>query len=126
MLLTELHVLHMSVRADSLTGVNRFGAGEVAMPVNGADGEKRVDVAEFGTTVKSVRNDSSYRQNPLTLTRLPQKREKPNAKVTNTFPNGIVPARSRPYHVGNENGGDTVARALWLRRRTKTMAATSF
>jgi UDP:flavonoid glycosyltransferase YjiC (YdhE family) len=32
------------------------------MPVNGADGEKLVDVAEFGTKVKRVLNEPSYRQ----------------------------------------------------------------
>ncbi len=39
-----------------------LGAGEVVMPVNGADGEKVVDVAEFGTKVKRVLNEPSYRQ----------------------------------------------------------------
>jgi MGT family glycosyltransferase len=39
-----------------------LGAGEVVMPVNGADGEKRVDVAEFGMKVKRVLNEPSYRQ----------------------------------------------------------------
>jgi hypothetical protein len=32
----------------------------------------------------------------------------PNTKVTDTFTNGVVPARSRPYYVDNENGGDSV------------------
>jgi hypothetical protein len=40
--------------------------------------------------------------------RLPGKGEKPNAKVTDTFTNGVVPAPSRPYYVDNENGGDSV------------------
>jgi hypothetical protein len=40
--------------------------------------------------------------------RLPGKCEKTNAKVTDMFTNGVVPMRSRPYHVGNENGGDSV------------------
>jgi UDP:flavonoid glycosyltransferase YjiC (YdhE family) len=39
-----------------------LGAGEVVMPVNGADGEKVVDVAEFGMKVKRVLNEPSYRQ----------------------------------------------------------------
>jgi zeaxanthin glucosyltransferase len=39
-----------------------LGAGEVVMPVNGADGEKLVDVAEFGMKVKRVLNEPSYRQ----------------------------------------------------------------
>ena len=36
------------------------------------------------------------------------KREKPNTKVTDMFTNGVVPARSRPYDVDNENDGDSV------------------
>jgi UDP:flavonoid glycosyltransferase YjiC (YdhE family) len=39
-----------------------LGAGEVVMPVDGADGEKRVDVAEFGMKVMRVLNQPSYRQ----------------------------------------------------------------
>lgn len=39
-----------------------LGAGEVVMPANGADGEKLVDVAEFGMKVKRVLNEPSYRQ----------------------------------------------------------------
>lgn len=39
-----------------------LGAGEVVMPVTGADGEKRVDVAEFGAKVKRVLNEPSYRE----------------------------------------------------------------
>jgi MGT family glycosyltransferase len=39
-----------------------LGAGEVVMPVNGADGEKRVDVADFARKVKRVLNEPSYRQ----------------------------------------------------------------
>jgi UDP:flavonoid glycosyltransferase YjiC (YdhE family) len=39
-----------------------LGAGEVAIPVDGADGEKLVDVAEFGMKVKRVLNEPSYRQ----------------------------------------------------------------
>jgi hypothetical protein len=39
-----------------------LGAGEVVMPIDGADGEKLVDVAEFGMKVKRVPNEPSYRQ----------------------------------------------------------------
>ncbi len=39
-----------------------LGAGEVVMPVTGADGEKLVDVTEFGLKVKRVLNEPSYRQ----------------------------------------------------------------
>ncbi len=38
------------------------GAGEVVMPVAGADGEKRIDVDEFGRKVSRVLNEPSYRQ----------------------------------------------------------------
>jgi MGT family glycosyltransferase len=39
-----------------------LGAGEVVMPVTGADGEKRVDVTEFRAKVKRVLSEPSYRQ----------------------------------------------------------------
>ena len=39
-----------------------LGAGEVVMPVSGPDGEKHIDVAEFGAKVKRVLNEPSYRQ----------------------------------------------------------------
>lgn len=39
-----------------------LGAGEVVMPVNGADGEKRIDGDEFAAKVKLVLNEPSYRQ----------------------------------------------------------------
>ncbi len=39
-----------------------LGAGEVVMPVTGADGEKHVDIAEFGAKVKRVLSEPSYRQ----------------------------------------------------------------
>jgi UDP:flavonoid glycosyltransferase YjiC (YdhE family) len=39
-----------------------IGAGEVVMPVAGADGEKPIDVDEFGRKVSRVLNEPSYRQ----------------------------------------------------------------
>jgi UDP:flavonoid glycosyltransferase YjiC (YdhE family) len=39
-----------------------LGAGEVVMPITGADGEKLVDVTEFAMKVKRVLNEPSYRQ----------------------------------------------------------------
>ena len=39
-----------------------LGAGEVVMPATGPDGEKRVDVAEFGGKVSRVLNEPSYGQ----------------------------------------------------------------
>ena len=38
-----------------------LGAGEVVMPVTGADGEKSVDVAEFAAKVKRVLSEPAYR-----------------------------------------------------------------
>jgi UDP:flavonoid glycosyltransferase YjiC (YdhE family) len=39
-----------------------LGAGEVVMPVTDADGEKRVDFAEFGAKVKRVLSEPAYRE----------------------------------------------------------------
>jgi UDP:flavonoid glycosyltransferase YjiC (YdhE family) len=39
-----------------------LGAGEVVIPTAGADGEKHVDVAEFGQKVRRVLAEPSYRQ----------------------------------------------------------------
>lgn len=38
-----------------------LGAGEIVLPVNGADGEKRIDVQEFGSKVQRVLKDQEYR-----------------------------------------------------------------
>jgi hypothetical protein len=54
-----------------------LGAGEVVMPVNGADGEKLVDVAEFGMNVKRVLNEPSYVNPPS---------ESPNPCVASAVP----------------------------------------
>jgi hypothetical protein len=62
---------------------------------------------ESTRSTKSAYSGSGEHDAP-TSARLPGKREKPNAKVTDTFTNGVVPARSRPYYVDNENGGDSV------------------
>ncbi len=37
-----------------------LGAGEIVLPVDGADGEKHIDVAEFGAKVHRVLNDPGY------------------------------------------------------------------
>jgi hypothetical protein len=58
-------------------------------------------------SIKSAYSGSGEHDAP-TSARLPGKCQKPNAKVTNTFTNGVVPARSRPYYVEDENGGDSV------------------
>jgi len=39
-----------------------LGAGEIVMPVDGADGEKHIDVADFGSKVDRVLNEPSYRR----------------------------------------------------------------
>lgn len=39
-----------------------LGAGEIVMPMDGADGEKHIDVDEFSTKVQRVLNESGYRQ----------------------------------------------------------------
>jgi UDP:flavonoid glycosyltransferase YjiC (YdhE family) len=39
-----------------------LGAGEIVLPTNGADGEKRVDVADFSPKVQRVLTQPSYRQ----------------------------------------------------------------
>ena len=37
-------------------------AGEIVLPTNGADGEKRIDVADFSAKVQRVLTQPSYRQ----------------------------------------------------------------
>jgi MGT family glycosyltransferase len=49
-------------RESNARRIASLGAGEVVMPVNGAGGEKRIDVAEFCAKVKCVLNEPSYRQ----------------------------------------------------------------
>jgi UDP:flavonoid glycosyltransferase YjiC (YdhE family) len=39
-----------------------LGAGEVVIPIAGADGEKRIDAVEFGKKVRRVLGEPSYRQ----------------------------------------------------------------
>jgi UDP:flavonoid glycosyltransferase YjiC (YdhE family) len=52
----------ISERESNARRLASLGAGEVVMPVNGVDGEKRVDGAEFAAKVKRVLNDPSYRR----------------------------------------------------------------
>ncbi len=52
----------ISERESNARRVAALGAGEVVMPVNGADGEKTIDVAEFRAKVKRVLSEPSYRQ----------------------------------------------------------------
>lgn len=49
-------------RESNARRVAALGAGEVTMPLNGADGEKRINLSEFRTNVKRVLNEPSYRQ----------------------------------------------------------------
>jgi hypothetical protein len=66
------------------------------------------DPISVGRSAISLNSPSSGERDAPASARLPGKREMPNAKVTDTFTNGVVPARSRPYYVNNENGGDSV------------------
>jgi MGT family glycosyltransferase len=47
-------------RESNARRVVALGAGEIVMPVDGADGEKRIDVAEFGAKVRRVLNEPYY------------------------------------------------------------------
>lgn len=49
-------------RESNARRVASLGAGEIVMPLNSADGEKRIDVAEFRAKVKRVLNEPSYRR----------------------------------------------------------------
>ncbi|MBV8356364.1 MAG: hypothetical protein JO189_00295, partial [Deltaproteobacteria bacterium] len=44
-----------------------LGAGEIVMPANGVDGEKQIDMAEFGVKVRRVLNDPNYLQSARRL-----------------------------------------------------------
>ncbi|MGA2003278.1 MAG: nucleotide disphospho-sugar-binding domain-containing protein [Terriglobales bacterium] len=48
-------------RESNARRVAALGAGEVVMPVNRADGEKDINVADFGAKVHRVLNEPSYR-----------------------------------------------------------------
>jgi len=52
----------ISERESNARRLASLGAGEIVMPVSGADGEKQVDVAEFGAKVKRVLMEPEYRQ----------------------------------------------------------------
>ena len=49
-------------RESNARRLESLGAGEVVLPVNGPDGEKRVDVSEFAAKVRQVLSESRYRQ----------------------------------------------------------------
>jgi MGT family glycosyltransferase len=48
-------------RESNARRLTALGAGEIVMPVDGADGEKRIDVADFSAKVQRVLNEPSYR-----------------------------------------------------------------
>lgn len=48
-------------RESNARRVLALGAGEIVLPVNGADGEKRIDVQEFGSKVQRVLKEPEYR-----------------------------------------------------------------
>jgi len=49
-------------RESNARRVLALGAGEIVLPTNGADGEKRIDVADFSAKVQRVLTQPSYRQ----------------------------------------------------------------
>jgi UDP:flavonoid glycosyltransferase YjiC (YdhE family) len=48
-------------RESNARRVVALGAGEIVVPIDGADGEKQIDVAEFGAKVQRVLTEPSYR-----------------------------------------------------------------
>jgi zeaxanthin glucosyltransferase len=53
---------NITERVSNARRLAAVGAGEVVMPVAGVDGEKRIDVAEFGRKVSRVLSEPAYRQ----------------------------------------------------------------
>jgi MGT family glycosyltransferase len=51
----------ISERESNARRLASLGAGEVVLPINGADGEKRVDAAEFSMKVHCVLSEPGYR-----------------------------------------------------------------
>jgi UDP-N-acetylglucosamine--N-acetylmuramyl-(pentapeptide) pyrophosphoryl-undecaprenol N-acetylglucosamine transferase len=49
-------------RESNARRVVALGAGEIVLPMDGADGEKHIDVDEFSTKVQRVLNEPGYRQ----------------------------------------------------------------
>jgi MGT family glycosyltransferase len=47
-------------RESNARRVMALGAGEIVMPVDSADGEKHIDVAEFGAKIRRVLDDPDY------------------------------------------------------------------
>lgn len=47
-------------RESNARRLTALGAGEIVLPVDGADGEKLIDVADFSTKVHRVLNDAGY------------------------------------------------------------------
>jgi UDP:flavonoid glycosyltransferase YjiC (YdhE family) len=48
-------------RESNARRVAALGAGEVVLPVDGADGEKRIDPTDFSGKVQRVLSEASYR-----------------------------------------------------------------
>jgi len=48
-------------RESNARRLTALGAGEIVLPVDGADGEKQIEVAEFSAKVSRVLNEPSYR-----------------------------------------------------------------
>jgi UDP:flavonoid glycosyltransferase YjiC (YdhE family) len=49
-------------RESNARRVLALGAGEMVLPVDGADGEKQIDVQEFSGKVRRVLNEPGYRK----------------------------------------------------------------
>jgi len=52
----------ISERESNARRVVALGAGEIVVPTTGADGEKHIDIAEFGAKVERVLREPGYRR----------------------------------------------------------------
>jgi len=109
-----LHVTHMSTQQlppqaslQKGQGLRTLSALKAVSFLGQFDHLDQTKSSAPARSIKSAYSGSGEHDAPKPV-RLPGKGEKPNAKVTDTSTNGVVPARSRPYYVDNENGGDSV------------------
>jgi len=51
----------MTERESNARRLTALGAGEIVLPIDGADGEKRIDIEEFSATMRRVLNEPQYR-----------------------------------------------------------------
>ncbi|MGA7919893.1 MAG: hypothetical protein WCA38_09480 [Candidatus Acidiferrales bacterium] len=52
----------MTERESNARRLTALGAGEIVLPVKGADGEKQIDVAEFSAKLTRVLSEPGYRK----------------------------------------------------------------